>query len=224
MTFFLRFKHWQLFVLLVCTYFAFQIAGTTTVILSQDKIEKVSEHNYFVFKTATVISTQEISNGVSELSKVMPSTNFTVKVSRTSPVVILFIFVLLGWLYAVGTNLNKKLPDNVKMNLTKFKWFFFLPVASMFLFYIFAYFVLFPSVSNGIEPHKGVYIVVIPLFIFSIFCLFYCIYFNAKSLKAVELQRPATIRDYVLEFFLFWLFLIGVWFIQPKINKIFNEA
>jgi hypothetical protein len=55
-------------------------------------------------------------------------------------------------------------------------------------------------------------------------CFFYCIHFASKSLKAVELQRTVTFRDYVADFFLFWFFPIGVWFIQPKINKIFNRT
>ena len=38
---------------------------------------------------------------------------------------ILSISCSLGWFYAMGTNLNKKLPDTIKMSLKKFKWFMF---------------------------------------------------------------------------------------------------
>jgi hypothetical protein len=224
MNFFLKLKHWQLLGLLACTYLASQCAGTTTVILSQDTIEKISEHNYFGLKTTTIISSQEILNDVAESSALLPSQRFTVRVSRYSPLITLFVVVLLGWFFAVGVNLNKKLPDTVKMNLTKFKWFFFTPITLMFFYYVFVFFILYPSVSNGIAPNNGIFVVSIPLYLFSVFCCFYCIYFNAKSLKAVELQKTVTFRDYVAKFFLFWFFPIGIWFIQPKINKIFNET
>lgn len=220
MNIFLKLKHWQLFGLLVCTYLAFQIAGTTTVISSQGVIKQVSKHNYFGFKTSTVISYSQ-----EEVSTVIPSGAWikSMKVTKCSPIVILFIAVLFGWFYTVGVNLNKKLPDTVKMNLTKFKWFFFIPITCMFLFYIFVL-VLFKSISNGEQLNSAFIAVTILPYLFSIFCLFYCIYFNAKSLKAVDLQRPVTFSDYVREFFLFWFFPIGVWLIQPRINKIFSET
>jgi hypothetical protein len=60
--------------------------------------------------------------------------------------------------------------------------------------------------------------------LFSTFCFFYCVYFNAKSLKSVELQRPVTFSDYAGEFFLICLSPIGVWIIQPRINEMFGET
>jgi len=222
MNIFLKLKHWQLFGLLLCTYLVFQIAGTTTVISSQSAIKKVSEHNFFVFKTTSVISSQEIAR---EVSTDIPKWEKSIKISKHSPTVILFFFVLCGWFYVVAVSLNKKLPATVKMNLTKFKWFFFIPITYGFLFYLFAYLVLFDRVSNGEQLNWGFSVLVIILsYLFSAFCAFYCIYFNAKLLKAVELQRPVTFRDYVFEFFLFWLFPIGVWLIQPRMNRIFSET
>jgi hypothetical protein len=54
----------------------------------------------------------------------------------------------------------------------------------------------------------------------SIFCIFYCIYFVAKTIKTVELQRAVKFKDFVGEFFLVWFFPIGVWILQPTINKL----
>jgi hypothetical protein len=225
MNYFLKIKHWQLFLLLACTYLAFQIAGTTTVISSQDTIKKMSERTYFIFKTSTVISTQEITKEGAESLTVIPSQNITVKISKYSPLVILFYLVLCGWFYSVVVNLNKKTPDTVMMNLTKFKCLFFIPIICAFLGYILSYFFLFNFVSNGGQVNLAAFIPIIIIFVlFQMFCSFYCIYFASKSLKTVELQRTVTFKDYVAEFFLFLFFPIGVWFIQPKINKIFNET
>jgi len=55
------------------------------------------------------------------------------------------------------------------------------------------------------------------------FCLFYCLYFVAKTLKTVELQREVSFNDFIAEFFLTWFFPIGVWILQPRINKMIKE-
>jgi len=220
MKFFLKLKHWQLFVLLLCTYLVFQIAGTTSVISSQGEIKQITEHNYFWFKTSSVVSYSQ-----EEVSTVIPSGKWdkSVKVSKRSPIMILFIFVLFGWFYVVGVNLNKKLPELIKMNLAKFKWFIFIPIVCMFLFYIYVL-TLFNRVSIGEQLNLAIFAVTLPLYLFSVFCLIYCIYFNAKSLKTVELQRPVNFSDYLGEFLLFLFFPIGIWLIQPKINRIFSET
>jgi len=220
MKFFLKLKHWQLFVLLLCTYLVFQIEGTTSVISSQGEIKQITEHNYFWFKTSSVVSYSQ-----EEVSTVIPSGKWdkSVKVSKRSPIMILFIFVLFGWFYVVGVNLNKKLPELIKMNLAKFKWFIFIPIVCMFLFYIYVL-TLFNRVSIGEQLNLAIFAVTLPLYLFSVFCLIYCIYFNAKSLKTVELQRPVNFSDYLGEFLLFLFFPIGIWLIQPKINRIFSET
>jgi len=119
------------------------------------------------------------------------------------------IAILLAWLYALGINLNKKLPDTVKMNLKIFKCFLFtVPIGCL--------------VAPFIYGILGELLTIL----FVMFCILYCVYFVAKSLKAVELQRPVSFYydyDNIATFFLFLLFPIGVWAIQPKVNKIFDE-
>ncbi|WP_238388512.1 hypothetical protein, partial [Christiangramia aestuarii] len=64
---------------------------------------------------------------------------------------------------------------------------------------------------------------IIPLHLFSMFCMFYLLYFVSKTIKTVELKRSVTFSDFVGEFFMIWFFPIGVWFIQPRINKIISN-
>ena len=58
--------------------------------------------------------------------------------------------------------------------------------------------------------------------ILSMFGIFYSLYFVAKTFKTVELQREVTFSDFAGEFFMIWFFPIGIWVIQPKINKMIN--
>jgi hypothetical protein len=141
---------------------------------------------------------------------------------------IFFIAPLFSWMYVLGINLNKKLPDTVKMNVVLFKWFFFIPVIYIVYFCILIYrifnaFFVLSNPSDAIS-FAHFFILIFPIHLFSMFCIFYCNYFIAKCLKAVELQKQVTFSDYAGEFFLLWFFPIGVWLIQPKINKIFNRT
>ena len=81
--------------------------------------------------------------------------------------------------------------------------------------------------ENGKEPDTsmigGLLGVIIPLHLFSMFCIFYCLYFVAKTFKTVELQREVSFSDFAGEFFLFWFFPIGIWIVQPKINKMIED-
>ena len=136
---------------------------------------------------------------------------------------ILSMGVFFGWFYAIGSNLHKKLPDTVNMNLTKFKIFLFIPVLYISILCILL-FGLFSGLAGGGQlEYVGLFALIFPVHLFSIFCIFYCLYFNAKALKAVELKRPVTFNDFAGEFFLLWFFPIGVWIIQPRLNKLFEE-
>ena len=136
---------------------------------------------------------------------------------------IITMAVFFGWFYALATNLHKKLPGTVKMNLAKYKLFLFIPAVYILLIciFIFAFINIAIDQEVGLEP--AIFALIIPLHLFSLFCLFYCLYFNAKALKAVELQRPVTFGDYAGEFFLIWFYPIGIWIIQPRINKLFDD-
>jgi hypothetical protein len=145
------------------------------------------------------------------------------------PCMILYIATIFGWFYAMGTNLTKKLPETVNMKLRRFKIFFSIPITYIILIVLFIpgvilFKLLGVSIPLDADIAYPIFIVlIVSLHLFSIFCIFYCLYFISKSLKAVELQGPVTFNDYAGEFFLIWFFPIGVWFIQPRINKLFDE-
>jgi hypothetical protein len=136
---------------------------------------------------------------------------------------ILFVGLFFGWFYSLGTNLHKKLPPTVEMNLTRFKVFLFIPAIYMLLIFV-VMFGMFSNFSQGEQPSLGIAALIVPLHLFSMFCIFYCLYFNAKALKSVEWQRPVTFSDFAGEFFLIWFFPLGVWIIQPRINKLFDTT
>jgi len=133
---------------------------------------------------------------------------------------LLLVGIFFGWFWTLAVNLYPKLPTDSKLNLNRFKLFMLIPFV-----YIVAISFLFGGISIGTEGDStgGYAAIIFPIHIFSMFCIFWCLAFVAKSLKSVELQRTVTFSDYAGEFFLIWFFPIGVWFIQPRINKMFGD-
>ncbi len=127
------------------------------------------------------------------------------------------VFVLLGWFWAIAIGLNDRLHDGIKMNLKRFKLFWTIPLIYFSL-------LIFLFISNGglrfVSEGGGEVGVIVLLHLLSMFSMFYCLNFCAKTLKAIELKRNVTFSDYASEFFLIWFFVIGIWVFQPKINAI----
>ena len=77
---------------------------------------------------------------------------------------------------------------------------------------------------NNVSEYGPTSNLIIPLHLFSMYCIFYCLYFIAKILVAVKRQTDdLKIADYLGYFFALWVMPIGIWFIQPKIKEIFNK-
>lgn len=151
----------------------------------------------------------------------MTSVNTTMFFIVFAIMMVFFGGLFFGWFYALGTNLHKKLPVTATMNLTRFKIFLFIPLAYILFLCVFM-FGMFLS-SDG-QPNPAIFAIIVPLHLFSMFCIFYCLYFNAKALKTVEWQKPVTFSDFAGEFFLIWFFPIGIWIIQPRLNKLFDPT
>jgi hypothetical protein len=194
MKIFLRMKHWQLFILLFGIPFTFQGIGMVSIAFFKDP---------------------------AMLFLVFPL------------ILLLYMAGFFSWFYTLGTNLNRRLPDTVQMNLRKFKILLSIPIVYILLICIFL-FGLFKNLAemaasgstdlaafSALQPSWALVALIIPLHFFSIFCIFYSLYFIAKSLKVAEGQRAVVFNDFAGEFFLIWFFPIGVWILQPRINRLF---
>jgi hypothetical protein len=194
-------KHWQLFLLMfgIPILFQFFVMGN---ILSQISLK---ENN--------------------------PDLSFMVNYFRLFPILmILYLGTFFGWFWSIAIGLNHKIPTGLKMKTSKFKIFFFIPLIYILLFSLVTGSILSASFDNSnseFQPNITniglIFSIVFPLHFFSIFCIFYCLYFVAKTLRTIELQRECSFSDFAGEFFLIWFYPIGIWIIQPRINKIAEE-
>ena len=119
----------------------------------------------------------------------------------------------LGWYWCIGTFLSSRVTPELRLKLQFFRFAVVYP-AIYILFFMWVF--QMPSVD--------LFVLVFPLHFFAMFCLFYLLYFVAKSLVLAETARPATFNDYAGPFFLIWFFPIGIWFIQPRINRLYIES
>lgn len=134
------------------------------------------------------------------------------------------------WMWAVGTGLQDKLPETVKMKIGRFKWSIIIPIIYFTILSIIIVVTTNIVINDANFLERDVSFIPPFLFLFLLFhllsiaCIFYSFFFTAKTYKSVELQKEATFSDCMGEFFLIWFFPIGIWFLQPKINKMVKKT
>ena len=148
-----------------------------------------------------------------------PDPDFMFSYMKLFPIMmLLFMGVFFGWFWSVAIGLQRVIPDEIKLKVNRFKIFLLIPIVYMIFFLGF----FMTSFTSG-GPNPGIFAVIVPLHLFSMFCIFYSLYFLAKTFKTAELQRKVTFSDFAGEFFMIWFYPIGIWIVQPKINKMIKE-
>jgi len=66
--------------------------------------------------------------------------------------------------------------------------------------------------------------VIFPLHLFAMFCQVYSWYFVSKSLALAEKQQSVSFEDYLGYICALWIFPVGVWIIQPRVNGLYANA
>ncbi len=134
-----------------------------------------------------------------------------------------FIVGIFGWIWAIATELHKKLPVDARLDIRTFKWVFAVPVAyviALTAWMSYQFYFHFYEVSPYIA---SVIVYVAILHVVSMVCILFGLRFAAQTLRSVELGRLARFSDYAVEFFLVCFSPIGFWILQPRLNKLVNE-
>lgn len=199
---FLKAKHWQLFILLTGVMIVFQLIGI------------VSFFNQLSFDLQP--NPQHIYNRVNNMFGLINKIYY----------VSLFVTALLSfWYWSIATGLKHKLPNGMTMRFGLF--------TICLLFTPLMVWVGITSMENSINsiatfgenfspPSPSSVFIVLPFYFFGIFSHLYCIHFTAKVIKSVEIQRKASFKEFIEEFFLLWFHFVGVWIVQPKVQKLLD--
>jgi hypothetical protein len=200
---FLRAKHWQLFLLFFAFPFVMQfiaLGGFLSTIPFHIDHEPEPEL---------------ILGLVQQLFKWLPF------------IILPTILGFAGWLWSISVGLHNKLPEGHGLNLTLFKWCIILPIIIIIaIFYSLSN--IFSEVTTLIETQGeieevptwiGQFFLLFPLVFLSVGCSIYTYYHTAKTIKLVEKGNTQRKPEFIGEFFLIWFYFIGVWILQPKINR-----
>ena len=142
---------------------------------------------------------------------------------------VLFSFIIasagfLIWLYYLTSKLYARLMNKANVNFGLFK--VCIVMLGIFLLCLTSVLYNIADKFTGLGARtiaEGTLATVMPpLFLLATLSLFYCLYFTARALKTVELRRVITVQEYAAEFVQLWYFPLGVWILQPRINKIFS--
>lgn len=130
---------------------------------------------------------------------------------------LVFMAVFMAWFWALGTNINRWVPEDIRPSPRRFR--FGLIYASVYMLF---FLVFFMRMSSG-RVGGGLFALIFPLHIFAMVCMFYALYFVAKNLVMAERKEKVGFYDFAGPFFLIWMYPIGVWFLQPRVNRMFQE-
>jgi hypothetical protein len=124
------------------------------------------------------------------------------------------------WLYLLGTNLNKKNHPKRFLEIRKFKnaliftysYFLMLQISLLYIFIVLE------------ESDKLILIAAIICAIIPFFSYLYCVSFIVKSINEINYPVNTQAGNLKLNFLSFLYLPIGIWIIQPQINRIFNSS
>jgi hypothetical protein len=126
---------------------------------------------------------------------------------------IITICLFFLWVLVIGLYLNS-IPDNpYKFN----KWILILSIFWCIIGYSELLLQRLEN-NNNIVPGWISFSITLLTFL----SLYYTFYNVPKSLKSIELGRKSKFTDYIVTAILIFAFPIGIWFIQPRVNRIYN--
>lgn len=123
------------------------------------------------------------------------------------------------WMWRVGIWLFRRLPESIKIT----PLYFHLSTFYMLLYtlvFVYTFAMVRDSVVAGTLP-LGLLILILPMHLFATFLYLYILYFMARLLLSVEEQRVVDFGAYAGTYFYFLLLPLGIWFIQPRLRKLY---
>ena len=123
---------------------------------------------------------------------------------------LIMIFSIFGWIWSVVNVLYHKLPTKENFSIWKFRIIFLMTISILI-------WILWKVENNLIK--NNILLLILGVFTYLGFMI-YLVLTTAKTIKSVELQKEVSIQDSFLDAILIWIFPLGIWIIQPRINAL----
>jgi hypothetical protein len=127
---------------------------------------------------------------------------------------LLFEFTIIGWIYAIGKVVNNLNETNKVENYREDWWFVIYIITIM----PFGYYTR--SFDSG--PELSAFWIFVPGLVGFVSGI-KMINFSAKALAQYEEKKDLKFSEYTNEFLLILFVIIGIWILQPKLNKMFGN-
>ena len=191
---FLKAKHWQLFILLF---------GSPMLV-----------QGVFITSMFSTI----LGDGEPDIDRIFGIMKFM-------PIVMsVILLIYFAWFWSLGIGLNRLLPDTLKQKTGLFRLALVFPIMYIIFFLGFIGYMFVSLTSEMASVNSGIIFFILPLHLLAMASMIYTLYFLAKTFKTAELRKEVSFSDFIGEFFMFWFYPIGVWFLQPKVNKMLEEG
>lgn len=119
------------------------------------------------------------------------------------------MLIYFTWPILVGHELQNYLPRKVELNYTFFMINGFLVILGT----------IGVSIITGGEEWHLEGLAALPVF-YLLFAWFYVFSFPGRTMRSIENKREAGLSESIGDFLLTFFLPIGIWFLQPRINKI----
>jgi hypothetical protein len=116
----------------------------------------------------------------------------------------------IGWYALLGNSLYKYLPRKVDYNIT---WF---------LLDAFLLIVLYGVIMIFVDGNLQVYGLIALPFFYVLFAIAHLVWFPVALLVSIENGSRSTFSQYAGTMLQLVVWPIGIWFVQPRLNKIYN--
>ena len=127
------------------------------------------------------------------------------------------MIILLTWLYSIGSWANRQLPESRRSGTT----LFIIGLAAPILYTVMAITIYFPMLNSSTPPPPPTWM--LPMHLASMAGVFYGIWFSARKLKSLQENEDADFMIFSSTFLLMWIFPLGIWLIQPEVNKLYYK-
>jgi len=115
------------------------------------------------------------------------------------------------WFWSLGSFLCSVVKPSLRLSLPSFGFALVYPLVYIGVFQIIPF----------ERPTLGYNLAIFPFHLFAMFCVFVDLNFVSKSLALAETGRAVSFYDYAGPFFLLWFFPLGIWFVQPRVNRLY---
>ncbi len=133
-------------------------------------------------------------------------------------IMMLSFLVILRWEWLMGTKINLKISEKIRPKPAFFKFAIIFCAVFTVSFTLFFIMTAFIDIASPELLSK----LIMSLLVLDICLMVYSANFVAKNLMMFEKGRSVNLLEYLSTFFMIWFFPIGVWMIQPRVNRIFK--